>query len=94
MLLLVVRLYCIKRSQQGHLTASQKALIALDMIPMLAEEAKERQLSAGEFGVEGGRGHKKTETLTTEPEEGFKGEAVQQAADLQRKRCEGLLSRP
>lgn len=43
----------------------------LDILPMLEEEARERQRKAGERGAEGGRGHRKGETLSTESCTGF-----------------------
>lgn len=52
---------------------------------MLEAEAKERQRAAGVYGVEGGRGHKKEETLSAELDEGFvvvTKKAAQQAAEL------------
>jgi hypothetical protein len=42
-----------------HLTPSQKAAIAADLLPQFRKEAKERQAKGGERGKEGGRGNKK-----------------------------------
>lgn len=48
-----------------HLTSGQRAMVAVDILPMLEEEAKERQVAAGgngvsgaEFGKLGGRGNR------------------------------------
>ena len=46
-----------------HLTSGQRAMVAVDILPMLEEEARERQKAAGAagvaFGILGGRGNKK-----------------------------------
>jgi len=46
-----------------HLTATQLAVVGVDILPILEAEARERQIAAGamgaDFGVLGGRGNKK-----------------------------------
>lgn len=42
-----------------HLDKGQKIALALEIESHFAEEARKRQLSAGSYGSEGGRGHKK-----------------------------------
>ena len=67
--------------QRRHLTSSQKAVVAMDVLPMLEAEAKERQRAAGE---EFGRG-KLTQLIgeaIDEPRERHANEAVQQAAQM------------
>jgi len=73
--------------QRRHLSSSQKATVAMDVLPMLEAEAKERQRAAGERGNEGGRGNAKTLPQLIgegfeEPREQHTNEAVQQAAQL------------
>lgn len=67
--------------QRRHLSSSQKATVGLDILPMLEEEARERQRVAGE---EFGRG--KLPQLIGEaieqPRERHANEAVQQAAQM------------
>lgn len=64
-----------------HLTTSQKALIGLDMLPLLEAEAKERQIQAGHLY---GKNHPKKEVSAGLPEAKKKsdGESRQQAAAL------------
>jgi len=42
-----------------HLNSSQRAIVGAKMLPMLEEEAKERQRAQGHRGKEGGRGNEK-----------------------------------
>lgn len=53
-----------------HLTPSQRATIALEILPKLEHEARERQKQQGKHGVDGGRGHEK-ETLEGKNPQGF-----------------------
>ncbi len=55
--------------ERRDLTPSQRAAAAVLMLPILEEEAAERQAEAGKRGGEGGRGNKKT--LTQKVEYGF-----------------------
>jgi len=59
-----------KNLHRRHLSASQRAALAVEILPVLEEEAKEKQRAAGaqgaqfgaegaKFGAEGGRGNKK-----------------------------------
>jgi hypothetical protein len=59
-----------KRPSPRHLTASQRAVISVDMKPMLREEARQRQLDAGKYGIEGASGIKKAHPLVVELPEG------------------------
>jgi hypothetical protein len=43
-----------------NLNPSQLAVVAVNARPLFAEEARKRQIAAGEHGKEGGRGNKKT----------------------------------
>jgi len=52
-----------------HLTPSQLATLAIDILPALEDDAKKRQVAQGERGKEGGRG--KTKTLRDLVPEGF-----------------------
>jgi hypothetical protein len=45
--------------------------LVLDALPFAEKEARERQLAAGERGVEGGRGNKKSITLAEKIPQGF-----------------------
>lgn len=63
-----------------HLTNSQRAMIALDMLPLLATEAKERQKAAG--GDHGNQYTGGKMAVTAKMQEVPKGEAAQQAADI------------
>ena len=67
-----------------HMTPSQKAAVAVEALPLLEAEAKERQEQQAERGKEGGRGNKKAgETLPAILPEGFlppKGESREKAA--------------
>lgn len=64
-----------------HLTPSDRAILADKLTPMFVAEANARMLAQAERGKEGGRGHKK-ETPTQKVEEGFMGEAAEQAAQI------------
>ncbi|MEM1240372.1 MAG: DNA methyltransferase [Cyanobacteria bacterium P01_H01_bin.26] len=46
--------------ERRHLTTSQRAVLALEVMPEFEKLAKERQFSQGDRGCEGGRGRKKT----------------------------------
>ena len=79
-----------------HLTTAQRAVLALDLLPRLEEEAKERQREAGGGGGTGRAGGD-NRTLTPETEEA-KGEAAERAAEMvglgrttYRRSKEGLL---
>ena len=48
--------------ERRHLNSSQKAAIAVVLLPYLEQEAAERQATAGESGKKGGRGKKRTLT--------------------------------
>lgn len=64
-----------------HLTDSQRAMVAARAREtVFAPAAKQRQLDAGAFGAEGGRGHAKEETLSADLREGIDGKASEQAA--------------
>ena len=67
--------------QRRHLTSSQKATVAVDVLPMLEAEAKERQRAAGE---EFGRGKltQLIEEAIDEPRKKSSSEATQQAAQM------------
>lgn len=67
--------------KRRHLTNSQKAAVAVDMLPLLEAEAKERQKQAGETF---GRGKEKVTQKIGEAVETPKheGEATNQAAKL------------
>jgi site-specific DNA-methyltransferase (adenine-specific) len=67
--------------QRRHLTSSQKATVAMDVLPILEAEAKERQRAAGE---EFGRGKltQLIEEAIDEPRKKSSGEATQQAAQM------------
>ena len=43
-----------------HLSATQRAFMAEKALPMFKAEAERRQVEAGEYGKEGGRGNRKT----------------------------------
>ncbi|MFB3917243.1 MAG: DNA methyltransferase [Terriglobales bacterium] len=45
--------------ERRHLTTSQRAALAAELIPQLEKEARARQKEAGKYGRQGGRGHKK-----------------------------------
>lgn len=61
-----------------QLTSSQRAMLAVELLPRLEAAARERQRAAGVFGAEGGRGHKKEETLIEIIQEGFSEENGEQ----------------
>lgn len=61
-----------------QLTSSQRAMLAVELLPRLEAAAKERQRAAGVFGAEGGRGHKKEETLAEMIQQGFSEENGEQ----------------
>jgi len=65
-----------------HLNSSQRAIVGAKMLPMLEEEAKERQRAQGHRGKEGGRGNEKP--LSKSLYKGFSDEnkASQQAAKI------------
>jgi N6-adenosine-specific RNA methylase IME4 len=48
-----------KNIRRRQLTASQRAALAVEILPVWEAEAKERQLAAGVHGAQGGRGKKK-----------------------------------
>ena len=66
--------------QRRHLTSSQKAIVAIDVLPMLEVEAKERQRAAGE---EFGRGklHQLIDEAIDEPRKPVP-QALEQAAQM------------
>lgn len=49
--------------QRRHLSTSQRAAIAVEVLPKLEAEAEKRQHEAGEHGKKGGRGNKKKKPL-------------------------------
>lgn len=55
--------------ERRHLTSDQRACCAVEVLPLLEAEAKERQEAQGERGVEGGRG--KLKTLEEKIPQGF-----------------------
>jgi ParB-like chromosome segregation protein Spo0J len=61
--------------QRRHLTASQKALVALDVLPLLEKEAKQRQRRANEYR---GNGHSAQKCA----ERNGKGKAAEAAARI------------
>lgn len=65
-----------------HLNSGQKAIIAVDILPLLEVEAKEKQKAQGSRGSEGGRG--KTKTLDQSFDQGFERtpQATAQAAAI------------
>jgi DNA modification methylase len=65
--------------KRRQLTIDQRAAIAAELVPVFAEEARRRQIEAGKFGVEGGRGHKKHKPSAQICAEG-KGKSAEQAA--------------
>jgi hypothetical protein len=69
-----------------HLTPGQRAALALAVKPHLEAEARRRQQEAGRYGIEGGRGHRKEETLVQNFAQGFgdaeSGRVRDQLADL------------
>ena len=66
-----------------HLTSSQRAAIAVSILPRLEEQAKERQTTQGNHGNEGGRGNGKPFPKDLgESSSKHDGEAVAQAAKI------------
>src|ERR1700731_2234226 len=45
--------------RRRHLTTDQRAAIAAELVPLFAKEARQRQIDAGKFGVQGGRSNKR-----------------------------------
>jgi len=60
-----------KNLHRRHLSIGQRTVIAVEALPIFEVEARERQREAGGRGREGGRGHKKGETLPEIFPEGF-----------------------
>lgn len=65
--------------KRRQLTTDQRAAIAAELVPVFSEEARRRQIEAGRFGAEGGRGHKKQKPSAKNWAEG-KGKSTEQAA--------------
>lgn len=68
-----------KNLHRRQLNPSQKALVAVELLPKLRREAKERQRQAG---VEYGKGHPRASDIDTGSSDDEPGEAAQKAADL------------
>jgi hypothetical protein len=77
--------------KRRQLTSEQRAIIAVESLPLYEAEAAARQKAQGEHGKEGGRG--KTKTLTQQIGEGFTGQAKEPDSSTQQagesKRHEG-----
>jgi DNA-binding CsgD family transcriptional regulator len=77
---------CRHHRRRCHLTPGQRAALALAVKPHLEAEARRRQQEAGKYGIEGGRGHRKEETLVENFPQGFgdaeSGRVRDQLADL------------
>lgn len=66
--------------ERRHMTPGQLSAVATKMLPALQEEAKRRQVAAGEAY---GRGKKKVETSGTQPiDDGSEGRATNEAAKI------------
>lgn len=82
-------------THRRHLTSGQRAMVAVDILPMLEEEARERQKAAGAagvaFGILGGRGNKKP--LDQKIDQGVSDEDVCEKRNPQSaKQAAGILS--
>ena len=75
-----------KNLKRRHLTESQKAALAVELLPYIEKEAKERQIKAGEsggkYGVLGGRGIKKGSGEYNEKVSQFNEQDNQELKDL------------
>jgi len=58
-------------AHRRHLEPAQRVIVHLNKEAYLAKIAREKQKAQAERGVEGGRGHKKEETLSLPIDEGF-----------------------
>jgi N6-adenosine-specific RNA methylase IME4 len=62
-----------------HLTADQRAVLAVRLKAPLAEEARRRQHAAGQFGTLGGRGHRREDRASEDAEsDGAEGKTLPQ----------------
>jgi len=75
-----------KNLKRRHLTESQKAALAVELLPYIEKEAKERQIKTGEsggkYGVLGGRGIKKGSVEYNEKVSQFSEQDNQDLKDL------------
>ena len=78
----LVRLLLSLNLHRRHLTSDQRACCAVELLPWLEKEAKERQRAQGHRGKEGGRGKNKTLPQKIGSSRKHERESAQQAAEL------------